>query len=144
MHAILRDEAVIGPCTGGLGVASAAPAATVRRGATFSVQTDKRATLDLALDHLMQHAPTVPQEIALPAHGSPFGNLIVDRDACTLCLACVGACPEAALADNPDRPQLRFIEKNCVQCGLCAATWPEHAITRAPRLLLPARRPLPP
>ncbi|MEO6895336.1 MAG: 4Fe-4S dicluster domain-containing protein [Caldimonas sp.] len=113
-----------------------APAATVRRGATFSVQTDKRATLDLALDHLMQHAPTVPQEIALPAHGSPFGNLIVDRDACTLCLACVGACPEAALADNPDRPQLRFIEKNCVQCGLCAATCPEHAITLEPRLLL--------
>ena len=44
--------------------------------------------------------------------------------------------PEAALADNPDRPQLRFIEKNCVQCGLCASTCPEHAITLEPRLLL--------
>jgi ferredoxin len=53
-----------------------------------------------------------------------------------LCLACVGACPEGALLDNPDRPQLRFIEKNCVQCGLCAATCPEHAITLEPRLLL--------
>jgi ferredoxin len=114
----------------------AAPAATVKRAATFSVQADKRATLDLALDHLVQHAPAVAQAIALPAQGSPFGNVVVDRDACTLCLACVGACPEAALADNAERPQLRFIEKNCVQCGLCAATCPEHAITLEPRLLL--------
>jgi len=100
------------------------------------VQADKRDTLDLALEHLVQHAPTVPEAIALPAQGSPFGNLIVESDACTLCLACVGACPEGALADNPDRPQLRFIEKNCVQCGLCASTCPEHAITLEPRLLL--------
>ena len=114
----------------------APPAATVKRAAAFSVQADKRATLDLALDHLVQHAPMVPDAIALPAHGSPFGNLVVDTAACTLCLACVGACPEGALADNPDRPQLRFIEKNCVQCGLCAGTCPEHAITLEPRLLL--------
>ncbi|MGH8796813.1 MAG: 4Fe-4S dicluster domain-containing protein, partial [Caldimonas sp.] len=114
----------------------APPAATVKRVAAFSVQADKRATLDLALDHLLQHAPMVPEAIALPAHGSPFGNLVVDSAACTLCLACVGACPEGALADNPDRPQLRFIEKNCVQCGLCASTCPEHAIRLEPRLLL--------
>jgi len=112
------------------------PATTVKRAAPFSVQADKRATLDLALEHLVQHAPTVPEAIALPAQGSPFGNLIVDSDACTLCLACVGACPEGALADNPDRPQLRFIEKNCVQCGLCESTCPEHAIRLEPRLLL--------
>src|SRR5690606_38919302 len=31
--------------------------------------------------------------IALP-QGAPFGRLRIDRDACTLCLACVGACPE--------------------------------------------------
>jgi ferredoxin len=31
---------------------------------------------------------------------------------------------------------LRFIEKNCVQCGLCAVTCPEDAITLQPRLLL--------
>ena len=67
---------------------------------------------------------------------SPFGSLIVDTAACTLCLACVGACPEAALADNAERPQLRFFEKNCVQCGLCASTCPEDAIPLEPRLLL--------
>ncbi len=114
----------------------AAPAPAVSQVAAFAVQADKRATLDLALDHLVQHAPAVVEVIALPAQGSPFGGLIVNSDACTLCMACVGACPEGALADNPDRPQLRFIEKNCVQCGLCASTCPEHAITLEPRLLL--------
>ena len=53
-----------------------------------------------------------------------------------MCLSCVGACPESALADNPEKPQLRFIEKNCVQCGLCASTCPEQAITLQPRLWL--------
>ena len=48
----------------------------------------------------------------------------------------MGACPEGALADNPDKPQLRFIESKCVQCGLCAKTCPEDAITLQPRLWL--------
>ena len=55
---------------------------------------------------------------------------------CTLCLSCVSACPDAALADNPDKPQLRFTESKCVQCGLCAKTCPEDAITLQPRLWL--------
>jgi len=114
----------------------AAPAQTVKVAATFSVQADKRATLDLAIEHLLQHASPAPVEIALPAQGSPFGSLTVDADRCTMCLSCVSACPEAALADNPDKPQLRFIEKNCVQCGLCASTCPEAAITLVPRLWL--------
>jgi len=70
----------------------------------------------------------------LPAAGSPFGAIAVDAERCTLCLSCVSACPEGALADNPDRPQLKFIEKNCVQCGLCATTCPENAISLVPRL----------
>ncbi|MEP6738755.1 MAG: 4Fe-4S dicluster domain-containing protein [Caldimonas sp.] len=113
-----------------------ATAMPVKRAATFAVQADKRATLDLAIEHLMLEAAAVPDEIALPAPASPFGSLVIDKGACTLCLACVGACPEAALADNPDRPMLRFIEKNCVQCGLCVKTCPEDAITLQPRLLL--------
>ena len=72
---------------------------------------------------------STPDAIALPAAGAPFGSLQVNTATCTLCLSCVGACPEGALADNPERPQLRFIEKNCVQCGLCANTCPEDAIT---------------
>jgi len=61
---------------------------------------------------------------------------VVDRAKCTLCLACVGACPEGALLDNAESPRLSFIERNCVQCGLCASTCPEDAITLVPRLLL--------
>ena len=114
----------------------AAPAQTVARAATFSVQADKRATLDLAIDHLLLNANPAPESIPLPPKASPLGNLIVDAQRCTMCLSCVSACPEAALADNPDKLELRFIEKNCVQCGLCASTCPEQAITLEPRLWL--------
>jgi ferredoxin len=117
----------------------AAPAQTVAQPGAFAAQADKRATLDLALEHLLAQAPpprALAEEIALPAAGSPFGSLRIDTDRCTLCLSCVGACPEAALADNPDRPQLRFIEKNCVQCGLCVSTCPEDALALQPRLWL--------
>jgi ferredoxin len=113
-----------------------APAQTVTRAASFAAQADKRATLDLAIDHLQSQAPSARDDIGLPATGSPFGTLVVDTNACTLCLSCVGACPEAALADNPDKPQLKFIEKNCVQCGLCEKTCPENAISLQPRLWL--------
>ena len=113
-----------------------APLPVLGAPATFAVQADKRATLDLALDHFIAHAPLRPEAVALPAGASPWGSLVVDAARCTLCLSCVGACPEAALADNPERPQLRFIEANCVQCGLCASTCPERAITLEPRLWL--------
>ena len=109
--------------------------------ARFAVAQEKRSTLDLALDHLITHAPQpLPEAIALPAAGSPFGSLVVEVNACTLCLSCVSACPASALQDNPELPQLKFIEKNCVQCGLCATTCPENAITLQPRLLLTAQR----
>jgi ferredoxin len=108
--------------------------------ARFAVAQEKRSTLEMALDHLVELAPSRPAAIALPAVGSPFGTIQVDKDKCTMCLSCVSACPAGALQDNPQLPQLRFIEKNCVQCGLCATTCPEDAITLAPRLLLGPER----
>lgn len=111
------------------------PAQVPAKTALFHVAAEKRTTLGLAIDHLKSEAPAAPEEIILPA-GAPFGEIQVNRQACTLCMSCVGACPEAALADNPDLPQLRFIETNCVQCGLCETTCPEDAITLKPRLLL--------
>ncbi len=109
--------------------------------ARFAVAQEKRSTLEMALDHLIAQAPAaLPEAIELPAKGSPFGSLLVNTDSCTLCLSCVSACPASALQDNPERPQLKFIEKNCVQCGLCATTCPEDAITLQPRLLLTPQR----
>ena len=109
--------------------------------ARFAVAQEKRSTLDMALDHFMTHTPAaLPEAIELPAAASPFGSLLVNKDACTLCLSCVSACPASALQDNPEHPQLKFIEKNCVQCGLCVSTCPENAITLQPRLLLTPQR----
>lgn len=73
--------------------------------------------------------------LPLPA-GAPYGAVLVDSDACTLCLSCVSLCPSGALGDNPDLPQLRFQEDACLQCGLCANICPEDAITLAPQLNL--------
>ncbi len=111
----------------------------VAKAATFAIQPDKRGTLELALAHLLDQMPqafTAPDAIPLPTPGALYGNVRVDGGKCTLCLSCVGACPSSALADNADQPQLKFIEKNCVQCGLCQTTCPEDAIELEPRLLL--------
>jgi ferredoxin len=118
------------------------PARTPARVASFAVQPDKRSTLELALAHLMAQSPrpSATDAIALPAVGSPLGTLRVDKDRCTLCLGCVNACPAAALSDNPQSPQLRFVEKNCVQCGLCVSTCPEKALTLVPQLSLSPQR----
>lgn len=94
----------------------------------------------LALDQLHRAAPTPVERVPLPA-GAPFGTLQVDVAGCTLCLACVGACPTGALLDNADKPMLRFLEDACVQCGLCASTCPERVIRLEPRLdFTPAAR----
>jgi ferredoxin len=118
----------------------AATAQGVAHPGGFAVQADKRATLELALDHLIAQAPLKPTTIALPAKGSPLGALVINKDACTLCLSCINACPSAALQDNPLEPQLKFIEKNCVQCGLCVTTCPEKALALKPQLHLGAQR----
>jgi ferredoxin len=110
-------------------------AAGVAVAGTFMLGNDKRTAIEFAVEHLLRHAPTHPDEISLPA-GSPFGQVLVDKAKCTMCLACVGACPESALMDGVDQPLLKFLERNCVQCGLCEATCPEDAIALAPRLLL--------
>jgi ferredoxin len=116
-----------------------APARTVEKPATFNLSPEKRTSLDFALEHLAKQAPKPKEEIALGA-GAPFGALAINKDTCTLCKACIGACPESALLDAPDdHPRLRFIERNCVQCGLCVNTCPEDAIRLVPRLLLTAQ-----
>jgi ferredoxin len=119
----------------GAAFAALSTGAAVSEPATFLLGNDKRTAIEFALEHLLRHATVKPEEIALPA-GAPYGEVRVDREKCTLCLACVGACPESALMDGVDQPLLKFLERNCVQCGLCEATCPEDAIALSPRLLL--------
>ena len=117
--------------------AGSAAGTAILPAASFHVAAAKRETLDFAITHLARHAPTPQDHIALP-QGAPFGAIEIDTDKCTLCMACVGACPESALSDNPSSPQLRFTESNCVQCGLCVHTCPEQALSLQPRLALGA------
>jgi len=114
------------------------PAGIAAEAASFNLSPDKRNTLEFALDHLARFAPAPREEIALEP-GAPWGRVKVDRDTCTLCMACVGACPASALVDGHDQPLLKFIERNCVQCGLCVSTCPENSVTLEPRLLLGAQ-----
>ncbi|NLF53380.1 MAG: 4Fe-4S binding protein [Thauera phenolivorans] len=117
-----------------------APAETVARPAGFALMPRKRETLDLALRHLLAQAPAASSPAGLPAAialkpGAPFGEVRVS-EACTLCMACTSACPAGALRAASDAYRLEFIERNCLQCGLCEASCPEAAIGLVPRLLL--------
>jgi ferredoxin len=126
-HAVLEKE-----------IWGLAPAVSVAKPATYNLSPEKRTTLEFAVDHLAKQAPKPQEEIKLGA-GAPYGQVLVNRETCTLCMACVGACPESALVDGRDQPMLKFIERNCVQCGLCEKTCPENAIMLTPRLLLAAQ-----
>ncbi|MEJ2179363.1 MAG: 4Fe-4S binding protein [Gammaproteobacteria bacterium] len=95
---------------------------------------DKRKVIRAAVDHLYQHAPTPRPLISLPT-GAPFGEVKVDSQRCTLCMSCVWQCPGKALIAGGNQPQLKFVENDCVQCGLCARTCPEDAIGTSPRYL---------
>ncbi len=101
--------------------------------ATYEPRGTKRSVLETAFRELHLAAPAPVPMIALE-RGAPFGGLDINIDGCTLCHACVTACPTGALGDNPDKPMLKFTESVCVQCGLCEATCPEKVITLAARL----------
>lgn len=102
--------------------------------ACFAASNAKRDTLYLAIDFLAAQSLPSASVLALPPQ-APFGEVRVDRQACTLCMACVSVCPASALFDGEDRPRLGFIEANCVQCGLCELACPEDAITLHPRFV---------
>jgi ferredoxin len=114
-------------------LSSVEPQAPTSRPASFLPVGPKREVMRDALRELGQAAPIQADVIPLP-DGAPFGAVEIDVAGCTLCLACVGACPTGALGADPDRPLLRFTEDACVQCGLCKATCPEKVITLKPQL----------
>ncbi|GAB2588769.1 4Fe-4S dicluster domain-containing protein [Nitrincola alkalisediminis] len=88
----------------------------------------KRKTLNEALDRLYEQGDADDAIVTLPM-GSPYGQVRVDVDACTLCMSCVAICPTSALHSGKDQsPRLSFLEGDCVQCGLCERACPEQAI----------------
>ena len=115
------------------------PMPAVGRPATFKTVGKRRDLLRLALHELHDVAPAPTDVIALPK-GAPLGGIHVNVEGCTLCLACVSACPTGALRDDPDRPVLKFVEDACVQCGLCQSTCPEKVITLKPQIDFRAAR----
>ncbi len=121
------DPAQVEAALWALAPGQAAPAGS------FLPMGGKRTRTMLALRHLHETAPEPLDILPLP-EGAPFGAVTVDTAGCTLCLACVGACPTGALADDESRPWLGFNEEACVQCGLCRNTCPESVITLVPQI----------
>jgi ferredoxin len=102
--------------------------------ARYAGVDDKRRMLTMALSHLHQQAAQQPALLKL-TDSAAFGEIEVDKQACTLCMSCVSVCPAGALVDGVDKPQLNFIEDLCVQCGMCEQACPENAIDLRPRYL---------
>ncbi|HIQ15402.1 MAG TPA: 4Fe-4S dicluster domain-containing protein [Leucothrix sp.] len=103
--------------------------------ATHAPITKKRQAFYMALDHLVAKSADAKPSTTLP-QGSIFGDVEVNKDNCTLCMACVSACPANALQDSSEKPMLSLVEANCLQCGVCVNTCPESAMSLTPRLIL--------
>jgi len=104
--------------------------------AVYTMPDNKRNAIFQAVDHLYQNVDKTRELVSLPV-GAPFGTAAIDENRCTLCMACVGACPGRALQDGSNRetPEVFFIESNCIQCGACTRTCPEDAISISPRMI---------
>jgi ferredoxin len=106
--------------------------------AQFSFRNDKRTLVRLATQHLYERSGAQQPSLPLPP-GSPFGTVAIDAARCTLCMACVAACPFGALSAGVELPRLEFRESACRQCGLCEETCPERALRLLPRILCDPR-----
>jgi ferredoxin len=100
--------------------------------AQFAGLDDKRRMITLALTHLHEYAPAPITQVTLDQTAA-FGEIKVKTEGCTLCMSCVSVCPMGALVDGVDKPQLKFIEDRCVQCGMCETACPEKVISLQPR-----------
>ena len=129
------DPGCVDLCQADAPLAEIEPGAVIEP-AVHDVPADKRNAIYLALGHLAAQLRPAADRVELPVP-APFGEIEIDAGKCTLCLACIGACPGRALQDGSNRevPEVFFIEANCLQCGACVQTCPEDAIELSPRLL---------
>ena len=54
-----------------------------------------------------------------------YGNIVINKATCTLCLSCVGACNVRALTAHPEDNTLRFNPSICTNCTYCEVVCPE-------------------
>ena len=101
---------------------------------TFAASDRKRQLAGMAMDHLWEHSRNRSAHIGLEAD-APYGQILVDQERCTLCMACTSVCPALALSAGDESPRLVFHESNCVQCGICANACPEKAISLEARFV---------
>jgi len=102
--------------------------------ATYAGIGDKRGLIRSALEFFHERSVEKVDAVSLPS-ASIFGEVALNQDACTLCMGCVSVCPGKALEAGGESPALKFIEANCLQCGLCERACPESALTLTPRFL---------
>ncbi|MFB3887174.1 MAG: 4Fe-4S binding protein [Thermodesulfobacteriota bacterium] len=101
----------------------------------FSLDRGGRSLVYRTAQYLHKQSAVQQAWLPLPM-GSPYGTVAVNSEACTLCMACVAACPSGALSSGGNGPRLVFQEFGCHQCGLCREKCPENAIQLIPRLFL--------
>lgn len=106
--------------------------------AQFAPDNTKRSLVLQSVDYLYGQAPGT-RPVAALSEGAPFGEILIDPNTCTLCMACVAVCPAKVLYDGGEIPQIRFLEAHCVQCGLCRCACPENAIHLSPRMIFDAK-----
>jgi len=73
-----------------------------RKSAGFVPRGAKRGVLETTFRELHLAAPA-PVDSCRWRRARPFGGVNLNVEGCTLCHACVTACPTGALSDNPDR-----------------------------------------
>ncbi len=101
--------------------------------AKFAPIGDKRSVIRSALTFFSELPTNNADHVSLP-DGALFGQVHLDMEGCTLCMGCVSVCPAGTLLAGGDTPALKFVEANCVQCGLCTQACPESVISLEPIL----------
>ena len=58
------------------------------------------------------------------------GSVVVDREECVGCEACLDVCPVAAISMDDEKAQID--PGQCTRCGACIEECPVEAIRRVP------------
>ncbi|MBN2125205.1 MAG: 4Fe-4S binding protein [Deltaproteobacteria bacterium] len=99
-----------------------------RRPTPTPLSGDPRIDLIRMLSSLIE--PGDHREIPLEGTGLPYGDILIDKDRCTLCGACSRHCPTGALRlEEGPETAIRFSHFACLACGRCLAQCSEKAVS---------------